>query len=223
MSGRVKYAQMVQEVAIPVKGNVELNALLTIVDDSSSIVVMANGNSSGRFSSRNCYVAEEFNKIGFSTLHIDLLTTDEECVDLETGEYRFDIELLADRVKTATKWLIEGERTSEMRVAYLGTNASAAAVLSAAAEMQKTVEAVVSLGGRCDLVGFELPMVKAQTLFVVGEHDTFITAVTRNAMDKMKAGNSLVVIEGANHHFEEPGAIEEVADAIRQWLSEVFN
>lgn len=223
MSGRIKIAQRVQEVSIPVKGNVELNASLSLVDGSSSIVVMAHGNSSGRFSSRNCLVAEEFNRLGFSTLLIDLLTAEEETVDLLTGEYRFDIDLLAARTKLATKWLMGGEQTSKFKIGYLGSNAAAAAVLSAAADMRKTVGAVVSLGGRCDLVGFELPMVKAPTLFIVGEHDTFITAVTRNAMTHMISDNKLIIIEGASHLFEEPGAIEEVAEITGHWFSNVLN
>ncbi|MBW8015510.1 MAG: dienelactone hydrolase family protein [Planctomycetes bacterium] len=222
MSGRVKVTQNVQEVTIPVMGAVEIGASLSIVEGSGSIVVMGYGSGSGRFSSRNCFIAEELNKAGHSTLLVDLLTVDEEEVDLETGEYRFDIELLVNRTKIATKWIMQGEQTGKLDVVYFGSNASAASALLAAADLGETVKAVVSQGGRCDLVEFELPMVKSPALFIVGENDNFITGVTRKAMGCMRSEKKLVVIEGASHYFEEPGAIEEVADAATTWLTEVM-
>ena len=222
MSGRVKFAQKVQEVSIAVKGSVEIGASLSVVEGSDSIVVMAIVSGRGRDSSRNCFVAEELNRAGHSTLLVDLLTSNEEEVDLQTGEYRFDIELLVERTKIATKWITDDKKTGGMKVAYFGLNASAASALAAAAELGKTVKAVVSQGGRCDLVEFELPMVKSPTLFIVGEHDNFITTVTHNAMRRMYSENKLVVIEGAGHLFEEPGAIEEVAGAATTWLGEVL-
>jgi len=222
MSGRVKLPQEVLEVTIPVRGSVEIGASLSLVEGAESVVVMAYGSGSGRYSSRNCFLAEELNRAGHSTLLVDLLTCDEEETDLETGEYRFDIELLAARTKVATKWIMQGKKTGEMEVVYFGSNASAASALVAAADMGETVKAVVSQGGRCDLVELELPMVKSPTLFIVGENDNFITGVTRKAMERMRSEKKLVVIEGASHHFEEPGAIEEVADAAKVWLSEIL-
>ncbi len=221
MSVRNNLAQMSQEVSIDVGGRAEIGASLNLVGGSGCIVVMAHGSGSGRLNSRNCNIAEEFNRSGFSTVNVGLLTSDEERLDMETGEYRFDIELLTMRTKIVTKWLMEFEESCKMKVVYFGTNAAAAGVLSAAADMCKTVEAVISLGGRCDLLGFELAMVKAPTLFVVGENDNFIISVTHNAMGRMLARNKLIVIEGAGHLFEEPGAIEEVADILRKWLSGV--
>ncbi len=222
MSGRISFAQRSQEVSIAVGGRAEIGASLNLAGGAACIVVMAHGSGSGRLSSRNCNIAEEFNRSGYSTLHVDLLTSEEERMDLETGEYRFDIDMLAMRTKIVTKWVMKCEETCDMKVVYFGTNAAAAGVLSAAADMRKTVEAVISLGGRCDLVGFELPMVKAPTLFVVGENDNFLTSVTHSAMGRMSAENKLIVIEGAGHLFEEPGAIEEVADTAQKWLTEVL-
>ena len=223
MSGRVKFAQKAQEVSIAVKGAGEIGASLSVVEGSDSIVVMAIVSGCSRASSRNCFVAEELNRAGHSTLLVDLLTSNEEELDLQTGEYRFDIELLAARTKVATKWIMKGKKTGEMEVVYFGSNASAASSLAAAADMGETVKAVVSQGGRCDLVELELPMVKSPTLFIVGENDNFINGVTRKAMERMRSEKKLVVIEGASHHFEEPGAIEEVADAAKIWLGEILS
>ena len=222
MSGKMKIAQRGQDVSIAVKGKVEMCASLSLVEDATSIVVIAHGSGSGRFSLRNCFIADELNRAGYSTLHVDLLTSEEERIDLETGEYRFDIDLLAMRTKIATKWLTERKATGQMKVAYFCSNASAAAVLSAAADLGETVVTVISLGGRCDLVGFELPMVKSPTLFIVGENDNFINTVTHNAMARMLAKKKLAVIEGASHLFEESGAIEEVTDITGKWLADIL-
>ncbi|MCF7954378.1 MAG: alpha/beta hydrolase [Phycisphaerae bacterium] len=222
MNGRVKLAQEVVEVNIPVRGSVEIGASLSLVEGSSSIVVMAYSSGSGRYSSRNCFLAEELNRAGHSTLLVDLLTSNEHETDLETGEYRFDIELLAARTKDATKWIMQGKQPGEIEVVYFGSNASAASALAAAADIGETVKAVISQGGRCDLVELELPMVMSPTLFIVGEHDNFITGVTHKAMSQMRSEKKLVVIEGASHHFEEPGAIEEVACAAKTWLGEIL-
>jgi putative phosphoribosyl transferase len=222
MSGRTKFAQMSQEISVGVGGRAEICGYLNLVEGSECVVVMAHGSGSGRLNSRNCNIAEVFNRSGYSTVHVDLLTSDEERMDLETGEYRFNIDLLAMRTKFVTKWLMQCEETCNKKVVYFATNAAAAGVLSAAADMHKTVEAVISLGGRCDLLGFELPLVKAPTLFVVGENDNFITSVTHNAMGRMLASKKLIVIEGAGHLFEEPGAIEEVADISQKWLTDVL-
>jgi putative phosphoribosyl transferase len=223
MSGRIKFAQRGMDVSIPVKGKIEMCASMNLVEGADSIIIIAHGSGSGRLSSRNCFVAEEFNRAGYSTLHLDLLTSDEERMDLETGEYRFDIDLLGMRTKVATRWLMESKETDQMKIVYFGSNAAAAAVLSAAADMRTAVEAVVSMSGRCDLVGYELSMVKVPTLFIVGENDTFITTVTHHAMQRMSADKQLAVVEGASHLFEESGAIEEVAEIAEKWFSKVLN
>jgi dienelactone hydrolase len=118
---------------------------------------------------------------------------------------------------------MQGKETGEMEVVYFGANASAASALAAAADIGETVKAVVSQGGRCDLVELELPMVKSPTLFIVGENDNFINGVTRKAIERMLSEKKLVVIEGASHHFEEPGAIEEVAGAAKAWLAGILS
>lgn len=222
MTARIKMPQKTREIAIAVSPGVEIGASLSLVEGSGFIVMLVYGSGSGRHSSRNYLISEELNRAGHSTIMLDLLTADEEQDDLETGEYRFDIELLTERIKIATKWLCEDEQTESMGIVYYGSNASAASALSAASELGKTVKAIVSQAGRCDLIEFELPMVKSPVLFIVGEYDNFITSVTRKAMERIVTEKKLVVIEGASHYFEEPGAIEEVAAAAATWLCEVL-
>jgi len=219
MTAKIKAAQKTREVNIGVSPGVEICASLSIVEGSGSVVLLAFGSGSARHSSRNCFLSEELNRAGYSTMMLDLLSVDEEQDDLETGEYRFDIELLADRTKTATKWLNKDEQTGDMDIVYYGLNASAASSLSAASQLGKTIKGIVSQAGRCDLVDLELPMVKSPVLFIVGEYDNFITGITQKAIGLMRSKSKLVFIEGASHYFEEPGAIEEVAAAAVAWLS----
>jgi len=223
MRGSVKEAIQAQEVAIPVKGSVEIAGSLSLVDDAGSVIVMCYVSSSARRIKTNLYLAEELNRAGYSTILVDLLTADEQQMDLKTGEYRFDIDLLAERTKQTTEWISQNAATCHMDIAYFGENASAASALAAASELGHTIKAVVSQGGRCDLVEFELPMVKSPVLYIVGQNDNFVTGVTRKAAQLMRSRNKIVFIEGASHHFEEPGAINQVACHAKSWFAEVLN
>jgi len=223
MNSRVKYAQKAEDVSIAVSSKIAINGSLNIVEGALGVIIFANVSGSSRYNSRNCFVAEEFNRMGMDTLLIDLFTAREEETDLRTGQLRFDVELLTKRIKAATKWIMEGETTKKMKIGYFASSAAAAAALSAAAELGDSVRAVASRGGRCDLAECDLSDVKAPVLFITGQYDTFVNTITSRAVKQMKCENKVVVIEGATHLFEEPGAIEEVADAASTWFAEILS
>ena len=183
--------------------------------DRKGIVVFAHGSGSSRHSSRNRYVAERLHGAGFGTVLLDLLTADEEAADLRTGRHRFDVEMLGDRVVGAIDWL---RREDETRIGLFGASTGAAAALIAAAARPDEVAAVVSRGGRPDLAGEALPTVRASTLLIVGSRDVTVLGMNDNAQKRMVAPTSLEVIPGATHLFEEPGALERVAEMAVDWF-----
>jgi pimeloyl-ACP methyl ester carboxylesterase len=154
---------------------------------------------------------------GFATLLFDLLTPAEEEVDLRTRALRFDIELLARRLASATDWADGQPELRSLPPAYFGASTGAAAALVAAAE-RPAVQAVVSRGGRPDLAGERLPLVQAPTLLIVGSRDEVVADLNRRAAARMQAHVELEIVEGATHLFEEPGALEAVADLARDWI-----
>ena len=149
---------------------------------------------------------------------VDLLTPEEEAVDLRTRHLRFDIGLLADRLAGATDWLIENPDTQNLRVGYFGASTGAGAALVAAAERPGQVGAIVSRGGRPDLAGEALPCVTAPTLLIVGGEDELVISMNRGAMEQLRAEKKLEVVPGATHLFEEPGKLEEVARLAAGWF-----
>lgn len=157
---------------------------------------------------------------GLATLLFDLLTPDEEQEDLITGKLRFDIGLLARRLVGATDWLKSYEATHRLRLGYFGASTGAAAALVAAAKRPDAVGAVVSRGGRPDLAAPVLDRVKAPTLLIVGGDDSPVIDMNRRALASLKAEKKLVIIPGATHLFEEPGALERVAELARDWFTE---
>jgi len=206
------------EVKIPIDETSAINGNLTIPQGATAVVVFAHGSGSGRFSPRNQYVAKVFNQAGIATLLIDLLTPEEEEIDLVTTEYRFNIELLAQRLVTATQWLKQEPKTSGMTFGFFGASTGAAAALIGAARLPDIVKAVVSRGGRPDLAGDFLEQVEAPTLFLVGGLDEVVLDLNRQAMAQMSAETRLVVVEGATHLFEESGKLEEVAKLSTDWF-----
>jgi dienelactone hydrolase len=165
-------------------------------------------------------VARVLREAGLATLLLDLLTGDEEAVDMETGLLRFDIGLLAGRVVGATDWLAREPETARLPVGYFGASTGAAAALVAAAERPETVGAVVSRGGRPDLAGDALPQVRAPTLLIVGGFDGPVIGLNRQALERLgSAEKQLVIIPGATHLFPEPGALEEVARLAAEWFT----
>ena len=206
------------EVKIPINEISAINGNLTTPQGANAVVVFAHGSGSGRFSPRNQYVAKVFNQAGIATLLIDLLTPEEEEIDVVTTEYRFNIELLAQRLVTATQWLKQDLKTSAMTFGFFGASTGAAAALIGAAKLPDIVKAVVSRGGRPNLAGNFLEQVESPTLFLVGGLDEVVLDLNRQAMAQMSAETRLVVVEGATHLFEEQGKLEEVAKLSSDWF-----
>jgi putative phosphoribosyl transferase len=206
-------------VTIP-SGKVTINGNLTIPPNSRGIVIFAHGSGSSRFSPRNTKVAREINAACIATLLIDLLTEEEEAEDMYSGEFRFNIDLLAQRLVDATEWVKKNPDMKNLMVGYFGASTGAAAALIAAAKLPQHVKAVVSRGGRPDLAGNYLPNVKAPTLLIVGGDDLEVLELNREAMAQMKAEKKLSVVPGATHLFEESGKLEQVAKLAIQWFAE---
>jgi putative phosphoribosyl transferase len=204
-------------VRIPV-GAVELEGNLGVPEGAAGVVLFAHGSGSGRHSPRNRYVARVLREAGLATLLIDLLTREEEEVDLRTGYLRFDIGLLADRLADATGWLIENPDARDLRIGYFGASTGAGAALVAAAERPDEVGAIVSRGVRPDLAGEALPLVKAPTLLIVGGNDVPVIGMNEEAMERLRVEKELEIVPGATHLFEEPGALEEVARLAADWF-----
>lgn len=211
-----------REVSIDLDG-VTLEGTLVLPKGADGVVLFAHGSGSSRHSPRNRYVAEVLHSRGIATLLFDLLTRREESIDQYTGELRFDIPLLAKRLIGATKWIMNGPDTKDLKVGYFGASTGAGAALVAAAELSDGVSAVVSRGGRPDLARDALDAVRVPTLLIVGGDDEPVISVNREALAKLKCpAKKLVIIPGATHLFEEPGTLEAVARAAAEWFSHHF-
>jgi putative phosphoribosyl transferase len=206
------------EVQIPA-GRAVLSGNLTIPENAIALVLFAHGSGSSRLSPRNQFVAHIINRAGFGTLLFDLLTPEEEALDIYTREHRFNIGLLTERLVHATKWSRQQEETRGQRIGYFGSSTGGAAALVAAAEIPQDIGAVVSRGGRPDLAGDALPKVQAPTLLIVGGNDDTVIELNEMARDQMRCEVKLEIIPGATHLFEEPGAIEQVAKLASDWFS----
>lgn len=204
---------MDQEVDIIASG-ILLAGHLSIPDSAKGIVVFAHGSGSSRKSPRNLAVAQALNKNGLATLLFDLLTKEEE----SDRSNVFDIELLAERLLDATLWLRSQPNLTHMPVGYFGASTGAAAALWAAADTEVNVSAVVSRGGRADMAVEKLAKVRAPTLLIVGGNDDVVIDLNRLAQGQLKCENQLVIIPGATHLFEEPGALEQVAELAGRWF-----
>ena len=203
--------------------SVELEGKLTIPENATGIVLFVHGTGSSRHSPRNRHVAQVLREAGLATLLIDLLTAEEEREDIETARVRFDIGLLAGRVRGASDWLAASPLTGHMRLGYFGASTGAAAALVAAADRPHKVSAIVSRGGRPDLANAALHRVKTPTLLLVGERDSPVIEMNRDAYGHLSAEKRLVIVPGATHLFEEPGALEEVAQLARDWFARYLN
>jgi pimeloyl-ACP methyl ester carboxylesterase len=212
-------AQTIEErlVRVPA-GPVTLEGNLTLPEQSRGIVLFAHGSGSSRHSPRNRYVARLLNEAKLATLLIDLLTLHEEVIDARTAQLRFDIDLLAERLVDATDWLTQFPDTKDLRIGYFGASTGAAAALAAAALRPDPVGAIVSRGGRPDLAGAALIRVRAPTLLIVGENDKQVIQLNRAALAQLRCEKQLVIVPGATHLFEEPGALDVVARLARDWF-----
>jgi putative phosphoribosyl transferase len=199
-------------------GSATLEGDLEIPEGAMGVVLFAHGSGSGRQSPRNRFVARQLQTAGLATFLIDLLTPEEEAVDVHTAHLRFDIPLLAKRLVAATRWLAADPSTRALKLGYFGASTGAAAALVAAAEEPDRVGTVVSRGGRPDLAGPALPRVRAPTLLIVGSQDLTVLEMNRTAMASMQAVTRLEIVPGATHLFEEPGALEVVASFAQDWF-----
>jgi putative phosphoribosyl transferase len=201
-------------------GGVELDGDLELPANAGGIVLFAHGSGSSRFSPRNRWVAEQLRRHELGTLLMDLLTPDEALRDERTTEHRFDVDLLGRRLVAALDWLASDDRTATLPVGLFGASTGAAGALVAAAERPDPVKAVVSRGGRPDLAGEALGHVTAPTLLIVGGEDQVVIGLNREAAARLRPPHRLEIVEGASHLFEEPGALETVADLAGAWLVE---
>lgn len=191
---------------------------LAVPPQARGVVLFAHGSGSSRHSGRNRYVAAGLQQAGFATLLLDLLTPEEEQVDLRTRQWRFDIPLLSTRLVAAVDHLATAEETSRLPVAAFGASTGAAAALRAAAARPDRVLVVVSRGGRPDLAGDDLPRVAAPTLLVVGGADPAVLELNEDAAARLQVEHELTLVPGATHLFEEPGALDQVLAASVEWL-----
>jgi len=205
------------EIKIPV-GSVIVKGNLIVPHNARGVIVFVHGSGSSRFSPRNQYVSKQFVNARFGILLFDLLTSQEEQVDMMTAEYRFNIPLLAERLIGATESLKHDPKTNRLSYAYFGASTGAAAALIAAAKLPRDIVTVVSRGGRPDLAAEYLPQVKAPTLLLIGGEDREVIELNKQAMARMNAEKKLVIIPGATHLFQEPGKLEEVAKISTEWF-----
>ncbi len=202
-----------REVVIPAEPE-ELPGRLTIPSGATGVVVFAHGSGSGRNSPRNQAVARALNRAGLGTLLFDLLSPEEETDRANV----FDIPLLARRLGAATAWLRDDEAAGGLPIGFFGASTGAGAALWAAAEPGSPVRAIVSRGGRPDLARARLEAVRAPTLLIVGGRDETVLEINRDAAGHLRCEHRIEVVPGATHLFEEPGALEVVADLAARWF-----
>lgn len=204
-------------VQVPLDGT-RVEGDLQLPEGARGVVLFAHGSGSGRHSPRNRQVAARLRDASLATLLVDLLTEDEETVDRTTRELRFDVGLLAERLVRITDWLADRHETRDLAIGYFGASTGAAAALVAAAGRPAHVRAIVSRGGRPDLAGEALARVEAPTLLIVGGADESVIGLNEQASERLRATHRLVIVPGATHLFEEPGALEQVADLAGNWF-----
>lgn len=207
-------------VQVDMEQGVSLEGTLGVPVSARGIVLFAHGSGSSRHSPRNQFVARKLNEAGLATLLLDLLTVSEEAVDSRTHQLRFDTGLLSERLMGAIGWLTRQNATRPLNIGLFGASTGAAAALIAAANRPSLVSAVVSRGGRPDLAGAALPNVQAPTLLIVGGEDHEVIELNQQAMTQLRTTSQLRIVGGASHLFEEPGALEMVAELAQNWFIE---
>ncbi|HEU5236416.1 MAG TPA: dienelactone hydrolase family protein [Pyrinomonadaceae bacterium] len=210
-----KIITQANDVEIPASG-VWLRGDLNVPDGAQGIVLFAHGSGSSRHSPRNQFVAQTIRAASVGTLLFDLLTKDEEAIDLRTAHLRFDIGFLAERLIAVTKWI--NRELPSLRVGYFGSSTGGGAALVAAAVVGEAIGAVVSRGGRPDLAGAALPKVQSPTLLIVGGLDYPVIEMNEAALARLHCEKELKIVPGATHLFEEPGTLEQVADLAAEWF-----
>lgn len=213
MTTKVKSQMSQRDVEIPIGPNC-LKGELSTSPDAQAMVIFAHGSGSGRLSPRNQFVARVIQEAGIATLLVDLLNEDEA----HDRSLIFDVEMLAERLRSIYAWSRNQEDTRLLRIGYFGASTGAAAALLAAALQPQEIGAVVSRGGRPDLAEARLPLVHAPTLLIVGGNDEEVLELNRQSYNKLGGIKELTVVPGATHLFMEPGALEQVADLATQWF-----
>jgi putative phosphoribosyl transferase len=218
--GRMSKRDGMESEVLIEAGDAGLEGTLYLPERSGGIVLFAHGSGSSRRSSRNRFVAGVLQSHGIATLLFDLLTRAEESVDAFTGRLRFDIPFLADRLLAATRWVLQRPDLRDLPIGYFGASTGAGAALVAAASLPKKISAVVSRGGRPDLAEDALCSVQAPTLLIVGGNDPPVIGMNQTALARLACEEKkLVIIPGATHLFEEPGALPEVARIAADWFA----
>jgi pimeloyl-ACP methyl ester carboxylesterase len=211
-----------------VEGKVEIAVASTVLQGdllvpagANGVVVFAHGSGSSRLSPRNRSVASYFRSRSLGTLLFDLLTAEEERIDVYSRQYRFDIPFLAGRLVAVTDWLADSHGTPA-GIGYFGASTGAAAALAAAAETPQRIQAIVSRGGRPDLAAAALERVRAPTLLIVGGNDPEVLLLNESALAQLRCEKELVVVPGATHLFAETGTLEAVAAHAAAWFNQHF-
>lgn len=214
-SGQVLAAR---EVRIPC-GDAWLYGDLSLPPGALGVVLFVHGSGSGRHSARNRLVALKLQQAGIATLLFDLLTAQEEQIDLHTREHRFDIALLTRRLQDTTTWAMALPELRHLPVGYFGASTGSAAATIAAARLGRKIAALVSRGGRPDLAGpVALAAVTAPTLLIVGGADPGVAGLNEDSFAHLTCEKRMVIVEGATHLFEEKGALEAVAELAASWF-----
>ena len=208
-----------RHVWLPVAGGA-IDGDLSVPDRATGIVLFAHGSGSSRLSPRNRKVARELQDGGLATLLFDLLTPMEEEEDKRTGQLRFDVKLLADRLVTVIDLVAEGLGEGVFRIGLFGASTGSAAALIAAAKRPKIVRAIVSRGGRPDLAESALASVRAPTLLIVGAQDPQVLQLNMNALAQLKCIKRMEVVPRATHLFAEAGTLEQVSWLARDWFNQ---
>lgn len=213
------------DIRIPA-GGVVLDGELSLPQGARGVVLFAHGSGSGRHSPRNQFVAHSLQASGIGTLLFDLLTAQEEQIDMRTRHLRFDIDLLAHRLAEATgwldasgKWIHDETGLANLRPGFFGASTGGGAALVAAAELGAGIGAVVSRGGRPDLAGAALSKVESPTLLIVGELDDVVIRLNEEAYGKLHCEKALKIVPGATHLFEERGTLDQVAQLASAWFA----
>jgi dienelactone hydrolase len=208
-----------QQVQIVI-GSTYLSADLIMPTNAQGVVVFAHGSGSSRTSPRNRYVANVLHQAKYATLMLDLLTPEEELLDAQTQQLRFDMGLLTERLLGATDWIAQSGDTRHLEIGYFGASTGVGAALMAAAQRPQAIRVVVSRGGRPDLAGTFLGQVKAPILLIVGGKDIPVLALNQQVVEQMNTTVQLKIVPHATHLFEEPGALEKVAEFANQWFEQ---
>lgn len=203
----------VQSNAVTIMGD------LTIPERASAVILFAHGSGSSRHSSRNQYIAAQLNRSGFATLLMDLLTLREEREEHFSHHFRFDIDLLSERLCSAVDWLSTDTSTKNFAIGLFGASTGSAAAISCAAKRPERISSIVSRGGRPDLAPEALPKVLCPTLFIVGGFDPQVLVFNEKALQAMHCHREIEIIPGAHHLFEEVGKLDVVASMATWWFA----